>query len=198
MPTGYTHPVQEGKITTLREFAMNCARSFGACINMRDDPADAAIPERFEPHTAYYDEALTKARAILDELPRLSTNECERRATAAHADKLDNHRRYAREKEEHRARYEALLAQVEGWHPPADLGELRKFMLDQLAQSIDFDCSTKYASPEPEKLSGEAWRDSELSQAARDLAYHTEERRKEIERTEDRNRWIALLRKSLA
>lgn len=48
MPTGYTADVQSGKVTDFAEYAMNCARAFGALVLMRDDPSDADIPERFE------------------------------------------------------------------------------------------------------------------------------------------------------
>jgi len=49
MPTGYTYPVVEGKITEFSDFALSCARAFGALITMRDDPHDTPIPETFEP-----------------------------------------------------------------------------------------------------------------------------------------------------
>ena len=45
MPTGYTADIQDGKITTLREYALSCARAFGALIMMRDDPHDAPIAD---------------------------------------------------------------------------------------------------------------------------------------------------------
>lgn len=37
MPTGYTASVQEGKVTEFRDFAMECARAFGALVMMRDE-----------------------------------------------------------------------------------------------------------------------------------------------------------------
>ena len=53
MPTGYTDAVATGEIKTLKEFAYRCARAMGACIDMRDKPMDAPIPERFEPSSFY-------------------------------------------------------------------------------------------------------------------------------------------------
>ena len=57
MPTGYTHDIPAG--ITFRQFALNCARAFGANIAMRDDPADKPI-EVYEP-SDYSAKAITKA-----------------------------------------------------------------------------------------------------------------------------------------
>ena len=43
MATGYTYPVVEGKITEFSEFALGCARAFGAFMHMRDDNSDAPL-----------------------------------------------------------------------------------------------------------------------------------------------------------
>ena len=43
MATGYTFNVVDGQITTLSDFAMQCARAFGLLIDMRDAPSDAPM-----------------------------------------------------------------------------------------------------------------------------------------------------------
>ena len=44
MPTGYTYDLYDGKDIEFPDFVMKCARAFGALIEIRDDPMDAAIP----------------------------------------------------------------------------------------------------------------------------------------------------------
>ncbi len=197
MPTGYTHAVQDGKITTLREFALTCARAFGACITMRDDPSDAPIPERFEPHTDYHDRGIAEARAILAELPGLSVAECNQRAQNDFDAALASHTDREVERTRQRTRYEQMVAKVEGWKVPDDLREMRSFMLDQLRSSIDHDCNIGRYDPAPVLLGGSTWRDKRLEEASRSLAYHTVERQKEIDRTESRNAWLKALRDCL-
>jgi hypothetical protein len=52
MPTGYTAKLmEEGQ--SFPEFAMRCARNFGALIMMRDESLDVPIPEQFEPSDYY-------------------------------------------------------------------------------------------------------------------------------------------------
>lgn len=49
MPTGYTSPLYEGKEISFEQFALRCARNFGALVMMREEPLDTPIPEKFNP-----------------------------------------------------------------------------------------------------------------------------------------------------
>ncbi len=40
MPSGYTENIYYGKKVAFKDFALGCARAFGACVMQRDDPAD--------------------------------------------------------------------------------------------------------------------------------------------------------------
>jgi len=199
MPTGYTSDVRSGKITEFPDFALQCARAFGALIVMRDEPHDKPIPKAFEPETSYYDEQISRSQATIADLGSLSDADCERRALAAHADAVEAVRARIHEREEDRDRYQAMVAKVEAWTPPTDdHEEMKNFMLQQLNESIRFDC-TPYADldKEPALQSGREWREAMLAQAARDLSYGLEHRQQEIERTNKRNQWLTDLRNSL-
>jgi len=197
MPTGYTADVQSGKVTTLTEYAMQCARAFGATIMMRDDPADKPIPARFEPQTAYNDEGLAEAQKQLAELEALTDSECADRAEDDYQKSLVvYHERVARRAEQ-KARYEAMIAKVNAWEAPRTHAEMKSFMLSQLRQSVDFDCNGEW-DREPKREAPVAWRARKISDAAKNISYHAEARKKEIERTEDRNKWLDDLRASLA
>lgn len=195
MPTGYTAPVQSGKVATLNEFAMQCARAFGALITMRDDPLGAPIPDKIEPQTSYHDKALAEAHAALAEMRSLTPEQAEYRALKAYDEATASHMAYAREKDEQRGRYEAMLEKVEAWQAPEEVSGLRSFMLKQLRESIDFDCG--HQSPAPERLMGEKWRAEMVEKAERDIAYHTKARAEEVDRAADRTRWLTTLRTSL-
>jgi hypothetical protein len=198
MPTGYTADVQSGKVTEFPEFAMQCARAFGALIMMRDESSKAPIPERFEPKTSYYDEALASAKARLAELLAMSPEAVTAAAEESHKDAVArwSARRAARAAE--RQRYEAMLAKVAAWEPPTPEHDgMKKFMADQLRESIKFDCSGDY-DDEPVALAGPAWLEKETETARWDIGRYAKHRREEIARTEDRNKWLADLRASLA
>lgn len=197
MSTGYTAAIQDGTITDFPDFAMQCARAFDALITMRDDPAGAPIPERFEPNTRYHDNRLIAASATLTELRALTPEQAEDRAYHEWIEATACYMSRERERAAQRERYEGMLAKVLAWEPPSpDHAELRTFMADQLRQSIDSDCG--HASPPPERLTGAMWLAAQITEAERDLAYHTKARAEEVERAAGRTRWVAELRASLA
>lgn len=68
MPTGYTADVADGKITDFVEYALQCARAFGACIMLRDEPISSEIPE-FQP-SDYNANALAEAEKTLSRFSR--------------------------------------------------------------------------------------------------------------------------------
>jgi hypothetical protein len=198
MPTGYTAAITEG--ATFQEFILSCARAFGACITMRDDPSDAPIPDAFEP-SPYYRDAVAKCERDLAELETLSLDEAQRRAEAERSERLLDAERGIAKEEADQAAYESMLRQVEAWVPPtSDHGGLKKFMRDQIALSIG--SGSDYYSREREKWqrvrpNGVTWK----ARSKTDLMDALERARKhyaeEVERTNGRTQWVRALRESL-
>ena len=195
MPTGYTANVPDG--ITFEEFVWQCARAMGAMVTMRDAPAGAPIPERFEPS----DYCARRMREAIEELGRLQNlteqqvqTECEaehRREEARRSERLAKN-------EAELAAYRKMLDQVKAWAPPTDEHEqLKEFMVDQLRKSIDFDDIRNHCQPQP-MLDPAEWLAKRVAIAERDITHHTEQHKEEVARTEARNRWIAALRASLA
>lgn len=197
MPTGYTAKLYEGERQTFAEFAMSCARAFGALVTMRDSSMDAAVPEQFEPST-YHVEKLTLAELRLRELDDMDADACDLAALTAWQDAHAAWEQTRATKAERRQRYQAMLAEVEAWVPPTDEHDgMKKFMAEQLTGSIDFDCSVEFEWPEPTPQTGDEWRAAEVAKAMKDIDYHNREHAQEVERTEGRNRWLRELRESL-
>lgn len=196
MPTGYTAPVADGDVTDFPTFAMQCARGMGALITMRDDPWDAPIPDEFQP-SRYHQMALAEAETSLADARSWSTGEAVRLAQADHLHAVEVAVDLARKDEDKRRRYEAMLDQVRAWEPPtADHDEFKKFMVDQLEESIRFDCGHTWDAPAAQD--GEAYRQAMIAKAERDILYHSKELAEEIERTRGRTEWVRALRESLS
>lgn len=195
MPTGYTSELYDGKEQSFHEFVLSCARNFGALIEMRDEPLDAPIPDAFTP-SDYHVTALAKAQAEYDRLIGMSDDEATVEANRL-ADEWDakladqEATRVAR-----KARYEAMLSDVQAWRPPTSEHKgLKDFMIEQLTESIRFDCST-YEYPSPTRDGGD-WRYEALAKARRDIEYHTVEHAKDVFRAAERTAWVRALRESL-
>ncbi len=196
MPTGYTADVQSGKITSFPQFAMQCARAFGALIELRDEPLTTPIPADFKPDTAWHDQEIAKAIADIARLNVMSLDEAAVAAEAEYHSEMAHHVERRAEKVAVKARYDAMLKEVVAWEPPSSKHEgLKDFMADQLSQSIKYDC---YDWPDLDPPPApEIWLAQALATAHRNVAYHQEERCKKIERAAARTRWVKQLRESL-
>ena len=192
MPTGYTSQIGDGQ--TFKDFVWTCARAFGALATMRDDPMDAKIPDAF-PHSDHHNKGLATARARLAELQRVEPVDSVRMAFDDYQKQWVEWKRRATESDKLRAQYAAMIQRVEAWAPPStDHEGLRKFMIEQLRQSMVFDC---YDVKEPQGQSGDSWLKEEIRKAEWSIDYHQKEGEKKEERTEARNTWLRLLRESV-
>ena len=192
MHTGYTAAVCDGKMTEFKDFALQCARAFGALITMRDEPFSGPVPEKIEP-SSY---AVTRYAEIKDRLRDLKAMTPEQAQIAATKYFDDNEAlcvRMNRERDEENERLDAMLAKVNAWTPPTSEHEpMKKFMLEQLGMS-----KSDYTSQPEERVPGSQWRLAALAKAERDLDYYAKEVREENERAKSRTEWLVALRGSL-
>ena len=194
MPTGYTADIKDG--ITFEQYAMNCARAFGALISMRDESSDTPIPEQFKP-SDYHEKALKTAKAELKKLESMPLSESVRLAVKYNESKEKQRLKAIAERRSLKEKYQAMLEQVDAWVPPTkDHDDLHAFMRDQIEKSIRFDCSEDYIQPE-KRLSGEAWLAHSLDVEQNNIEYHAKEHAEEIDRTNSRNSWLQSLRESL-
>lgn len=191
MPTGYTDAIKNG--ITFNEFVWSCARAFGALIMMRDDASDAPIP-KFQPSTYNADRLLVE-EVELAALLKMTPAEADAAALAVYEAEYKQVEKWNQEKVELLKKYEQMLASVTAWEPPTpEHSGLKKFMAEQIQQSIDFDCRPSEL-PEPQR--GKVWLENKVASTRRSIEYHREENIKEIDRTDGRNEWVEALDKSV-
>ncbi|MFJ2541067.1 hypothetical protein [Pseudomonas sp. NPDC087614] len=196
MPTGYTADIKDG--ISFSTFALNCARAFGATITLRDEPGGGEkIPERFEP-SDYHAKALDADRETLAALESMTQRECELKAAADHTEAEVQRLSRIKEHDDLRQRYEEMLKCARLWIPPSEEHAcLKEFMIQQITDSLKWDCDTSYyATPTP-VLSGLEWLESAKEKTISSIAYHKKAYADEVARTEQRNTWISALRASL-
>ena len=196
MPTGYTADIKDG--IDFKTYAMNCARAFGACVMLRDEPGGGdRIPDAFEPD----DYSLKAARKALEELvamDAMTPADLDRAAACAWDDAETNRLMGIEEKRKQRAAYEAMLAKVNAWTPPTPgHAGLHEFMRTQIEQSIDFDCRGDYYNTPAVRLTGDAWAAERREKLARDVQYHEGKHADEVVRAAQRTEWVRALRAAL-
>ena len=196
MPTGYTADIKDG--IDFKTYAMNCARAFGACVMLRDEPGGGdRIPDAFEP-SDYHLKAVEKARGELAALDTMTPPELERAATRAWDDAETSRLMYLEDNRKQRAAYEAMLVKVKAWAPPTpDHTGLHEFMRTQIEQSIKFDCGGDYGKTPTVRLTGAIWAAERRAKLVRDLQYHEREHAGEVDRAATRTEWVRALRAAL-
>jgi hypothetical protein len=190
MPTGYTAAVNDGTITTLRDYALTCARAFGALIELRDDPL-AKAPRRLPVEPSYHEQALIAAETELARLEALTSTEQAAGAQAFNTqNEIDRNAAIARDIAI-RDRYDAMLTQVVQWQAPSpDHEELRKFMIDQLVESRRFDTDDEPGKYIPEAVTAEQWYADALKRAADNVTYHQQHLDADNQRAAERQAWL--------
>jgi len=194
MPTGYTDKIKNG--ISFKEFAMGCARAFGACITMRDDSSNKKIPEEFKP-SLYYKKLKDDAVLKLISLKYMNIEEADKSAFLEYEKKKSDNEKYDKGKVDLKEKYDSMLLKAKKWVSPSeDHNGFKNFMISQIEDSIKFDC-TIYKSDKVKKLTGEEWLKLHISKAEGNIVYYDKEHIKELEKTNKRNLWIKQLRNSM-
>lgn len=177
---------------------LRCARSFGALVHMREESLDAPIPDEILPsdyHLKAIKEVEKKLANFLAHRPKFE--ELEKRYAKYAEEKRNEILKENEKRQVLKERYTAILDKAKAWNPPTGEHEnLKKFAIDQLEQSIEWDCCD-YSSKIPTK---EEWVESKINfdkHLQKELDYHREEHEKAVQLAKLRTEWIQALKKSL-
>lgn len=194
MSTGYTHRVESGEITTLREFALRCSCAFLGemrAVN-REKPARFATPD------PYYENSVREAEHRLRRVETMTDEECAAKARVDYDAEIERNREYVQRHEIESARFEAMIEKVTAWSPPQEFESLKEFMLEQLIESVKWTKSLLSDSRRaPILRSVEEWRKAELEDARQSLEDAREYHENEVKGVAKRNEWVGLLFDSL-
>lgn len=194
MPTGYTAAIADD--ISFEQYALGCARAFGALVTMRDEPSDAPIPEKFEPST-YYQRMLEESHATLEKISTWTPEQVAIEYRADFDNRMKAHQDRLQRSAVLRAKYDAMLDQVRAWKAPtSDHIEYKSFMEKQITESIEFDCCTKYDEP-PQIEDPMQWRDNWVEDLHERIDRYEQQHRAEVERAHSRTQWVKALRDSL-
>ena len=197
MPTGYTAKIYDGEKVSSKDFLMTCAREFGACITMRDEPLSKPIPNKFEP-SKFYENELKKSQAELEHLKNMTIQDIKNAIDKEYLEQVEKQQEKLSRIRKLKDAYEKVYDEVKMWNPPTTEHEsLKEFALKQLADSIYYDCDTSYYEREIIKDSKEEWFNKKIQKTLDNIKYCAEEYKKEIQRVNSRNKWLKELRDSL-
>lgn len=137
MPTGYTVGIEDGEITTGKDFLKLCTRAFGIAMDLRDEPLSVPTPTKFKPNT-YYKDRLEKEKAELEKCRKMSFKDAKAKMINAHLDRVKMYKSIAERHIENNKKYAKVRAEVEAWSPPTlEHYNLKKFALEQIDMCIE-------------------------------------------------------------
>src|SRR4030043_559492 len=107
---------------------MECARAFGACISMKEEPHGEEIPEQFEPND-YHLEKINEAKSRLESLKSMDADTAAKIAFDEYEREIQSRKDRIEKRIALRNKYEAMLAKVSAWVPPSsDHTRMKEFM----------------------------------------------------------------------
>ncbi len=205
MPTGYTSIITEkDKEPTFEEFALVCARNFGALLDFRDLSLNQPIPDKF-PINNYHKDNIVLNQDKINNLLNSDNDKLQfyfKNKLTEELEKLENSRD---ERIRNRNRLLKMIESVQQWIPPTTEHEqLKIFMIEQLNLVLPVDGSTEYLDNQIFKLKNKLedfnlkqMVDDEISKLNHLIEYHQKHYTVELDRSAKNAKWIKQLKDSL-
>jgi len=199
MPTNYTADIE--KDMSFEDYVLGCSRAFGATMHQRDDNMKDK-PKLRGVESSHHVDALSIAKKTVVELEAMKgVNDRTAFGKKVIEEEIACSQESFNKKIMLKNKYENMRSKVYNWFPPTrDHENLKNFMIDQINESIDFDCNTNYDMKRLTELSWakplDKYNDA-LRRAYKDVEYHETELFKERQRNTDANKWISALYDSL-
>ena len=186
MPSGFTAALYDGE-QSFKEFVLHCA-----CSRFYDM---SALPKKWIANS-YYKDRLAEYRAELAKAEKMTMTEAEREANKEYAKAWKEFEKNQRERVGTKDRLLAMRNQVADWAPPTkDHEALKKFMLEQIASTIEHD--TKLSEFRLERKTSSDWLCEKIAGLKQDIEYAEQCYAKEVQQTKQRNDWCYALLTSL-
>lgn len=200
MPSYYTVDIYEGKNVSFQDFALKCARQFGAFVHMNEEDPDSPLTRPTV--SDYYKNSLRETENEFALFLKASREQREKMFEIEMEKELKHYKEKIEEEKELKEKYQNLLEQAKAYKPPTkEFNNYKDYMLNQLNQAIKFDCSNEQwylaqiASVEAETF--DIWEQEKMDLYNSKITYYKESYKKEMNSVSKKNQWIDLLYESL-
>jgi hypothetical protein len=203
MPTGYTAYIENGDITTGKDFLKLCTRAMGIAMDLRDENLSVPTPTHFEPDN-YYKEQYEKALYEFIKNQNMTFEEAALQMKKSHIERVTDYRKLVDKMIERNKKYQKVRDEVENWIPPTDKHKgLKKFALEQIDMCMDKPKTIEgyiEASKQEFEISDETvheYMKKQLDLYKWNVDHAYERYQVELERTREKNKWMEQLIQSL-
>lgn len=137
MPTGYTSYINDGEITSGKEFLKLCTRAFGIAVALKDESLDVPTPNHFEPDP-YYEKAYKDSLVSREKAYSMTLEEAKEDMISKFKNNKASAKRCLKDYKDEDKKYLKVREEVEKWIPPTPEHEnLKKFCLEQIDMSLN-------------------------------------------------------------
>ncbi len=201
MPTEYTHALLKGE-QTVEEFALGCARAFGAYVEMKDEPLSVGAPEKLEDkETELYLKNIADLQRQIRNVKKMSYARAAKYAENDYNSSRLYHTNALIELAEGSFRLSKAMAQVASYTPPTkDHEEYKSFMVRQLSETMDWSCDPSYHKEALKNLklqTPQEWKADKLEYLSERIEFKTKSLEKYTVRHTTCNDWIKQLHSSV-
>ncbi len=194
MSTGYTENIKNG--VSFENFVLQCARAFGALVTLRDESLTSNVPNEIKPNNYHYD-SWKLAKEKYKKYKKMSLKDAKELAKKEYDRRLEEYNQTINNTRDLEKKYIDMLRKVQNWKPPTKNHiNLKNFMIEQIKDSMKFDCNMTYFNP-PALLSPKEYKKEYLKMFINDKKYHLTHYKKEIKSCKEKTKWIQDLKKSL-
>lgn len=198
MPTGYTAYIEDGNISTGKDFLTLCCRAFGVCIDMKDDLLSVPIPEEFVPDM-YYKKRYDDALLALEKAKSITESEAVEIMKSEKKGREESIKSYIEKEEKQKEAYSKIRTEIEAWIPPtSEHINLKNFALEQI--DISMPGLSSYYNEELAKnqieVSPQEYIKNQITLKENSVKRAKESYDAEIKRTDEKNKWLKLFRDS--
>ncbi len=135
--TGYTAQIENGNITTGKDFLKLCTRAFGIAMDMREKPLSVPTPTQFEPDS-YYKQKYDKAVEVRNKWKQMTFDEAKQKIIEKYNTEITQAKKSLENYKLEDEKYKKVRNEIVKWNPPTDEHKaLKNFALEQIDLSMN-------------------------------------------------------------
>ena len=200
--TGYTEQIENGNVTTGKDFLKLCTRAFGVAMDMIEKPLSVPTPTHFEPNP-YYKEKYDKAVEVRNKYRQMTFEEAKKDIIKKHNAEITQTKKFLEKYKLEDEKYKKVRDEIKEWIPPTPQYEaLKNFALDQIDLSMNtylYNSLEKELNKELDISDDAVWKyiNNMNASCEKNVGEAYEQWQKDLKRTAEKNTWMRQLLESL-
>lgn len=200
--TGYTAQIENGNITTGKDFLKLCTRAFGIAMDMREKPLSVPTPTQFEPDP-YYKQKYDKAVEVRNKWKQMTFDEAKQKIIEKYNTEITQAKKSLEKYKLEDEKYKKVRDEIKEWIPPTPQHKaLKNFALDQIDLSMNtylYNSLEKELNKELDISDDAVWKyiNNMNASCEKNVGEAYEQWQKDLKRTAEKNTWMRQLLESL-